>query len=171
MKQTAATRVSEGRPVRATLTFTAPLAVETFRDFVSTHHLLVYSSNARAWFGEGQLGEMGLPPEFETNPNGQTWLFHPKPGGNPIDPDILASAVENRDFLGIVSTEVDLDQAAFERVIGDSRVAVVDVLKQLMIDEIHDYYPFASNEKIFVSQSMMYDVWERTRLGSAVSGP
>ncbi len=164
MRQTGDEWASRGRTFRASIVFVTPLNVDEFRAFVKDMDVLVYSSVARAWRNDGNTTEMSLPPVFEKDKDGNPKPFKPQVGGDPIDPEILALGTDDKQMMGIVSTEVELNAGNYERVRKDQRVAAIDVLKQVFIDLVRQKHPTAAIEHIWVPQSMIYAAMEQTGL-------
>lgn len=171
MRQVSDGWVSQGRTFRVSIVFAKPLTVDEFRAFVKDAEVLVYGSVARAWRSDGNATEMLLPPVFEKDRDGNPKLFKPQVGGDPIDPQILAAGIDDKQMLGIVSTEVDLNADTYTHVIKDQRVIAIDVLKQVLIDLVQQKHPAAASDHIWVPQSMVYGVMEETGLVTRQEAP
>lgn len=163
MRTTADTWASQGRTFRASIVFVKPLTVDEFRAFVKEMDVLVYASTAWAWRNEGEITELGLPPVFEKDENGNPRLFYPQEGGDPIDPMILAQGTDDKQVVGIVSTEVEFNSGNYKQVVKDERVAAIDVLKQVLIDMVEVKDPAAEVEHIWAPQSVIY--WAMVETG------
>lgn len=166
MRQTGDEWASQGRTFRASIVFAEPLTVDEFRAFVKDADVLVYGSVAWAGRQDGEITAIGLPPVWEKDTNGNHKLFKPQVSGDPIDPMILAAGTDDKQMLGIVNTEVELNASNYERVMKDQRVAAIDVLKQVFIDLVKQKHPTAAIEHIWVPESMVYWAMEEAGLVS-----
>jgi len=169
MRQTGDEWASQGRTFRASIVFARPLAIDELRAFVKENGLLVYGNVGRAWRQDGLATELLLPPEWEKDANGNFRLFKPLVGGDPIDPTSLAMGTDDKQMVGIISTEVELNADNYAGVVNDQRVAAIDVLKQVFIDLVKQKHSTAVVEHIWVPQSMVYGAMEQTGMVSRQS--
>lgn len=167
LNRPAADLARRGQPFNATLVFTEPLSVETFSTLVRRAHLTPTSSILRVVFQDGELGIVGAPPEWQTDAQGRVLYGMPKAGGQPIDPVGLAQfSTGHQPFrvIGVVSTDVTLDQTSYEQIKRTSEVYAIDVMQHILAEAVQPQHPGVRLNLTTFQGSRLYAAMEETQI-------
>lgn len=167
LNRTAGTLARRGQPFNATLVFAEPLSVEAFSTVVRSAGLTPTGSILRVMFQDGELGIVGAPPEWQTDAKGRFIYGTPKAGGQPIDPVGLAQfSTGHHPFrvIGVVSTDVTIDQTAYEQVKQNPKVYAVDVMQHILTEAVQHQHPGIKLELTTFQGSRLYAAMEETRI-------
>lgn len=170
LNESAKKLASESQPFQATLVFARPLSVAEFTQFIESAGLAPTGSIVRSIQSDGMRVTTGVPPVWATDANGRVLIGQPAPGQPPFDQgafDRMNSKHLDDRMLGIVSTDVTLDAAAFEKVKGNPLVYAVDVLQHVITQQIQQQHHGVSANKIQVRPSQLY--WTMENAGIVVS--
>lgn len=167
MRQVAEQFAHSKVPFKATVVFAQPLSIEEFSAFAKDAGVVPMESILRGLDGNGQFIKIGLPPVWAQTDQGYPTIGKPLPGGAPIDPDALTRVLggwQDVKIVGVISTDVVLDLATYQKVQVDQRVYAVDALEQVLINVVQQKHPGTPIDKIHVQGSILYPALERNGL-------
>ncbi len=163
MRQSSAQLASSGSPFKATLVFAHPISVSEFTTLAQSVGIAPTANILRVVDPQKGVLKVGIPPEFASNADGRVLVGQPAPNGKPVDPAALDRYLGGRkdvQVVGVISTDVSLDKATYDKVRADSRVFAIDTLEQLLTNEVRRIHPDASIEQIVVQGSILYPALE-----------
>lgn len=167
LNRTAGDLAHRGQPFNATLVFAEPLSVDTFSTLVRRAKLTPTSSILRVVFEDGELGIVGAPPEWQTDAQGRFLYGMPKAGGQPIDlVGLVQFSTGHHPFrvIGVVSTDVTLDQTSYEQVKRTSEVYVIDVMQHILAEAVQQQHPGVRLNHTTFQGSRLYAAMEETQI-------
>lgn len=167
LNRTAGQFARRGMPFNATLVFTRPLSVEVFSNMARSSGLTPTGSILRVVFQDGELGIVGAPPEWQTDAQGRFLYGTPKAGGQPIDTVGLAQFSSGRRpfrVIGVVSTDVTLDQSTYEQVKRNSTVYAIDVMQHVLTEAVQQNHPAIRLDLTTFQGSRLYSAMEETQI-------
>lgn len=169
MNRHAATLALEQQSIRATIVFTTPLSPAEFRSFVAATGLAPTGSIVRAVQPDGLRVTMGVPPVWSSTAGGQRAIGQARIGQDPLDEatlNRLQSRHPENTLLGVVSTDVLLDNAAFARVRNAPQVFALDILAEVITRQVQAQHRGLDASKIHVQGSQLYWLMEDTGIAT-----
>lgn len=166
MNQQAAAYARAGSPFRATIVFDRPLPINRFIALAEQNGLQPTNNVIRAIDpAMGGVIKMTAPPEYEHDARGGVLVGKLKQGGKALDAAGFAEFTKNRPslrVLGVISTDVTLDQASYEKLQATSEVYAVDVMQHLLAEQFLKEHPDVLAEKLQIQWSILYPAMEET---------
>lgn len=172
MENRAAKFAANGTPFQATIVFAQPLSPKVFRRFMKRSGLATIGSVLRGVDEFGQAVTLGVPPVWERDSKGISALFTPVPANDQLDSDALARLTTGSHpvrVIGVVSTDVTLDQALYEKIKSAPQIYAIDVMQQVILDELQKQSPNLAPDKVQIQGSMLYANMETTGLAPKVT--
>jgi hypothetical protein len=168
MHATAAQWAAQGKTFKATLVFAQPISLDELKKFVEETGVVSHGINAVGKTSDQYIGIV-LPPTLDVDDAGNLLWNTPQPGGEPVDPEAVASITEEMPLIGVFSVDVMLDAGLYAKVAQDERVYAIDILQQALSDRITQTQRGALPGSVQVKQSVVFDTMYR--LGMVTLSP